>query len=86
MPEFYSADTAKNQQQIIFHLQFSRVRLLYSAGQFDCSVIIRNFLLISIVRLVSNLHFGKSDLWLQAQAHNRGIGAMGAENSVFHQR
>ena len=48
--------TKKNQQQIIFHLQFSRVRLVYSDGQFNCSLIIRNFLLIYIVRLDCHLH------------------------------
>ena len=48
--------TKKHQQQIIFHLQLSRVRLVYSAGQFDRSLVIRNFLLLSIVQLDCHLH------------------------------
>ena len=56
MPELNSADTAENRQQIIFHLQFSTARLLLSVGQYDSSVIMRNFLLFSIARLNCHLH------------------------------
>ena len=83
MPEFNSPDTAENQQQIIFHLQFSRVRLLYSVGQFDCSVITRNFLFLSIARLDSFFCAGNPQYWLEALMHNMVFAQLRAEGSIF---
>ena len=76
---------SKNQQQIIFHLQFSPVRLVYSVGQFNCSLIIRNFFLVTFIQLDSFLYQVNLLEKFEALLHNKGICAIsGGRKYVQH--